>query len=236
MYNQNLKRYYFHILIIDDDQKIRLLLKQFLENNGLRVSDVENTNQAKKIMESIIFDLLVIDIMMPGTTGIEWLIELREHNSVPAIFLTALGETEDRIKGLSAGADDYLPKPFEPRELVLRIRRILERAITSPSGHSEVIFGNFAFNIENRKLSKKDELVYLTTSEQDLLSCFADNPNKTLSRDNLIKLLEGRMQGRSIDVAIARLRSKIETDPKQPYFLTTVRHLGWKLQIDKLIG
>ena len=225
-----------HILVIDDDERLLELRKRFLEESGFRVTGAKETDQANLFMKGIHFDLLVIDIMMPGTTGIEWLIELREHNSVPAIFLTALGETEDRIKGLSAGADDYLPKPFEPRELVLRIRRILERAITSPSGHSEVVFGNFAFNIENRKLSKKDELVYLTTSEQDLLSCFADNPNKTLSRDNLIKLLEGRMQGRSIDVAIARLRSKIETDPKEPYFLTTVRHLGWKLQIDKLIG
>ena len=225
-----------HILVIDDDERLLELLKRFLEESGFRVTGASDTDQANSFMKGIHFDLLVIDIMMPGTTGIEWLIELRKRTSVPAIFLTALGETEDRIEGLSAGADDYLSKPFEPRELVLRIKRILERSLSSPSRHSEVIFGNFVFNIEKRKLVKNDILVYLTTSEQDLLSCFANNPNKTLSREDLIELLEDRMQGRSIDVAIARLRSKIEDDPKQPYFLTTVRHLGWKLQIDKLIG
>jgi two-component system phosphate regulon response regulator OmpR len=187
-------------------------------------------------MNGIHFDLLVIDIMMPGKTGIEWLIELRESTTIPAIFLTALGETEDRIDGLSAGADDYLPKPFEPRELILRITRILERSLTAPNRYSDIIFGNFVFNLESRKLSKDEILIHLTTSEQDLLSCFANAPNKTLSREDLIELLEERMQGRSIDVAIARLRSKIENDPKQPYYLTTVRNLGWKLQIDKVIG
>ena len=225
-----------HILVIDDDERLLELLKRFLEESGFRVTGASDAGQANSIMRGIHFDLLVIDIMMPGTTGIEWLVELRKNTSVPAMFLTALGETEDRIKGLSAGADDYLSKPFEPRELVLRIKRILDRALTSPTGHSEVIFGKFVFNLENRKLSKNDALVYLTTSEQDLLNCFAKNPNKTLSREDLIEMLKERMQGRSIDVAIARLRLKIENDPKQPYFLTTVRHLGWKLQIDKMIG
>ncbi len=225
-----------HVLVVDDDQRLLELLKRFLEESGFWVTGASNTNQADSYMNSIHFDLLVIDIMMPNKTGIEWLGELRKKTSVPAIFLTALGETEDRIEGLSAGADDYLSKPFEPRELVLRIKRILERSLTSPSGHSEIIFGNFVFNLKKKKLSNNEIQVYLTTSEQDLLSCFAKNPNKTLSRENLIDLLEGRMQGRSIDVAIARLRSKFESDPKKPHFLMTVRHLGWKLQIDKLIG
>ena len=225
-----------HVLVVDDDQRLLELLKRFLEESGFWVTGASNTNQADSYMNSIHFDLLVIDIMMPGTTGIEWLVELRKKTSVPAIFLTALGETEDRIEGLSAGADDYLSKPFEPRELVLRIKRILERSLTSPSGHSEITFGNFVFNLKTKKLSNKKIQVYLTTSEQDLLSCFAKNPNKTLSRENLIDLLEGRMQGRSIDVAIARLRLKFESDPKKPHFLMTVRNLGWKLQIDKLIG
>ncbi len=225
-----------HVLVVDDDQRLLELLKRFLEESGFWVTGASSTNQADSYMNSIHFDLLVIDIMMPGTTGIEWLVELRKKTSVPAIFLTALGETEDRIEGLSAGADDYLSKPFEPRELVLRIKRILERSLTSPPGHSEIIFGSFAFNLKKKKLSNNTIQVYLTTSEQDLLSCFAKNPNKTLSRENLIDLLEGRMQGRSIDVAIARLRSKFESDPKKPNFLMTVRHLGWKLQIDKLIG
>lgn len=225
-----------HILVVDDDQRLLELLKKFLEESGFRVTGASDTNQANAYMKGIHFDLLVIDIMMPGKTGIEWLIELRESTNIPAIFLTALGETEDRIDGLSAGADDYLPKPFEPRELILRITRILERSITAPKGYSDIIFGNFVFNLESRKLYKDEILIHLTTSEQDLLSCFANAPNKTLSREDLIELLEERMQGRSIDVAIARLRSKIENDPKQPYYLTTVRNLGWKLQIDKVIG
>ena len=225
-----------HILVVDDDQRLLELLKKFLEESGFRVTGASDTYQANAYMNGIHFDLLVIDIMMPGKTGIEWLIELRESTTIPAIFLTALGETEDRIDGLSAGADDYLPKPFEPRELILRITRILDRSLATPNGYSDIIFGNFVFNLESRKLSKDEILIHLTTSEQDLLSCFANAPNKTLSREDLIELLEERMQGRSIDVAIARLRSKIENDPKQPYYLTTVRNLGWKLQIDKVIG
>jgi two-component system phosphate regulon response regulator OmpR len=225
-----------HILVVDDDQRLLELLKKFLEESGFRVTGASDTDQANAYMNGIHFDLLVIDIMMPGKTGIEWLIELRESTTIPAIFLTALGETEDRIDGLSAGADDYLPKPFEPRELILRITRILDRSLTAPNRYSDIIFGNFVFNLESRKLSKDEILIHLTTSEQDLLSCFANAPNKTLSREDLIELLEERMQGRSIDVAIARLRSKIENDPKQPYYLTTVRNLGWKLQIDKVIG
>ena len=225
-----------HILVVDDDQRLLELLKKFLEESGFRVTGASDTDQANAYMNGIHFDLLVIDIMMPGKTGIEWLIELRESTTIPAIFLTALGETEDRIDGLSAGADDYLPKPFEPRELILRITRILDRSLTAPNGYSDIIFGNFVFNLESRKLSKDEILIHLTTSEQDLLSCFANAPNKTLSREDLIELLDERMQGRSIDVAIARLRSKIENDPKQPYYLTTVRNLGWKLQIDKVIS
>ena len=225
-----------HILVVDDDQRLLELLKKFLEESGFRVTGASDTEQANAYMNVIHFDLLVIDIMMPGKTGIEWLIELRKHTSIPAIFLTALGETEDRIDGLSAGADDYLPKPFEPRELILRITRILDRSLTAPNGYSDIIFGNFVFNLESRKLFKDENLIHLTSSEQDLLSCFANNPNKPLSRDNLIELLEDRMQGRSIDVAIARLRSKIENDAKQPYYLTTIRNLGWKLQIDKVVG
>ena len=225
-----------HILVVDDDQRLLELLKKFLKESGFRVTGASDTDQANAYMNGIHFDLLVIDIMMPRKTGIEWLIELRESTTIPAIFLTALGETEDRIDGLSAGADDYLPKPFEPRELILRITRILDRSLTAPNGYSDIIFGNFVFNLESRKLSKDEILIHLTTSEQDLLSCFANAPNKTLSREDLIELLDERMQGRSIDVAIARLRSKIENDPKQPYYLTTVRNLGWKLQIDKVIS
>ena len=127
MYNQDLKKYNFHILIIDDDQKIRLLLKKFLENNGFRVSDAENADQAKKIMENLVFDLLVIDIMMPGQNGLDFLKEIRQTNSIPTLMLTAMSSPEDRLDGLEYGADEYMTKPFEPRELLLRIQNVLKR-------------------------------------------------------------------------------------------------------------
>ena len=127
MYNKDFKKFHFHILIIDDDQKIRLLLKKFLENNGFRVSDAENTQQAKKIMKMFIFDLLVIDIMMQGQNGLEFLKEIRQTNSIPTLMLTAMSNPEDRLDGLEFGADDYMTKPFEPRELLLRIQNILKR-------------------------------------------------------------------------------------------------------------
>ena len=126
MNKQNLQKQNFHILVIDDDQKLRLLLKQFLEKNGFRVSDAEDTTQAKKIMESLIFDLLVIDIMMPGQNGLEFLKEIRQSNSIPTLMLTAMSNPEDRLDGLEFGADDYMTKPFEPRELLLRIQNILK--------------------------------------------------------------------------------------------------------------
>ena len=130
MNNQNLQTQNFHILVIDDDQKLRSLLKQFLENNGFRVSDAEDTTQAKKIMESLIFDLLVIDIMMPGQSGLDFLKETRQTNLIPALMLTAMSDPEDRLDGLEFGADDYMTKPFEPRELLLRIQNILKRYLS----------------------------------------------------------------------------------------------------------
>ena len=184
MYNQDLKKLNFHILIIDDDQKIRQLLKKFLENNSFRVSDAENTQQAKKIMETLIFDLLVIDIMMPGQNGLEFLKEIRQTNSIPTLMLTAMSNPEDRLDGLEYGADDYMTKPFEPRELLLRIQNILKRRpenLKKTNIEDNTRFGPFSFNQKSLNLYKNDLPVHLTTSEQKLLNCFCKYPNKALS-------------------------------------------------------
>ena len=231
MSNQDIKKFSFHILVIDDDQRLRLLLKQFLEKNGFRVSDAEDTYQAKKIMKSLIFDLLVIDIMMPGQNGLEFLKEVRLKNNVPALMLSAMSAPEDRLDGLEFGADDYMTKPFEPRELLLRIQNILKRFTPKISVNNEnTRFGPFLFNQNSLNLYKDGISVHLTTSEQKLLNCFALSANKALSRDDINNLLGGNMEIRSIDVAIVRIRRKLEQDQRYPIYLQTVRGVGWMLQ------
>ena len=231
MNDQDIKKFNFHILVIDDDQRLRLLLKQFLEKNGFRVSDAEDTEQAKKIMKSLIFDLLVIDIMMPGQNGLEFLKEVRLKNNIPALMLSAMSALEDRLDGLEFGADDYMTKPFEPRELLLRIQNILKRFTPNISRNNEnTRFGPFLFNQNSLNLYKDGISVHLTTSEQKLLNCFALSPNKALSRDDINNLLGGNMEIRSIDVAIVRIRRKLEQDQRYPIYLQTVRGVGWMLQ------
>ena len=231
MSNQDIKKFSYHILVIDDDQRLRLLLKQFLEKNGFRVSDAEDTYQAKKIMKSLIFDLLVIDIMMPGQNGLEFLKEVRLKNNVPALILSAMSAPEDRLDGLEFGADDYMTKPFEPRELLLRIQNILKRFTPNISRNNQnTRFGPFLFNQNSLNLYKDGISVHLTTSEQKLLNCFALSPNKALSRDDINNLLGGNMEIRSIDVAIVRIRRKLEQDQRYPIYLQTVRGVGWMLQ------
>ena len=232
MYNQDLKKLSFHILIIDDDQKIRQLLKIFLENNSFRVSDAENTQQAKKIMETLIFDLLVIDIMMTGQNGLEFLKEIRQTNSIPTLMLTAMSNPEDRLDGLEYGADDYMTKPFEPRELLLRIQNILKRRpenLKKTNIEDNTRFGPFSFNQKSLNLYKNDLPVHLTTSEQKLLNCFCKSPNKAFSRDDINVSLGGSMETRSIDVAIARIRRTNEDDQRYPIYLKTVRGIVWIL-------
>ena len=231
MSNQDIKKFSFHILVIDDDQRLRLLLKQFLEKNGFRVSDAEDTDQAKKIMKSLIFDLLVIDIMMPGQNGLDFLKEVRLKNNIPALMLSAMSAPEDRLDGLEFGADDYMTKPFEPRELLLRIQNILKRFIPNiPNNNENTRFGPFLFNHNSLNLYKEGISVHLTTSEQKLLNCFALSSNKALSRDDINNLLGGNMEIRSIDVAIVRIRRKLEQDQRYPVYLQTVRGVGWMLQ------
>ena len=223
----------YHILVIDDDERLRVLLRRFLEESGFRVSDAGNTDDARHILKGITFDLLVIDIMMPKETGLQFLSDLRKKDNVPALFLTALSETENRIEGLETGADDYISKPFEPRELVLRIRRILGRNHKDgSSNNSTAAFGPFFFDPETRILTKFGERIHITTAEQQLLASFGEYPNHVLSREEIGIALGGRMEGRSIDVAVARLRRKIEPDPRHPVYLQTVRNQGWMLRTD----
>ena len=221
-----------HILVIDDDERLRTLLRRFLEESGFRVTVAGNASEARQILAGIEFDLLVVDIMMPGETGLEFLTDIRNDNTVPALFLTAMSEAENRIEGLEAGADDYIPKPFEPRELVLRIKRILQRNRASNPNTKDIIFGPFLFNPNTGILSKLGERIHITTAEQQLLTSFGRQPNQILSRDDLGAELDGRMEGRSIDVAVARLRRKLEPNPRHPVYLQTVRNRGWLLRTD----
>ena len=219
-----------HILVIDDDDRLRELLRRFLSESGFRITDAANAADAKHLLESLTFDLLIIDVMMPGQNGVDFLHEIRPDNNVPALFLTAMAETENRIDGLEAGADDYIGKPFEPRELILRIKRILSRQPQQHSNKAQVSFGNFIFEIETGRLLSSGLPIHITTAERDLLTAFATHANETLSREALHEQLEGRMEGRSIDVAIARLRRKLEADPKKPHYLLTMRGTGWSLR------
>ena len=223
-----------HILVIDDDERLRILLRRFLEESGFRVTDAGSAQEARSILKGMAFDILVVDVMMPGETGIEFLADLRKDDPVPALFLTARSETESRIEGLEAGADDYMSKPFEPRELVLRIQRILKRNVLTEQKTmaNDVRFGPFHFDIVSGLLTKAGNRLHITTAEQQLLGTFAEAPNTVLSRDDLSNILNGRMEGRSIDVAVARLRRKLEPNPRHPVYLQTVRNRGWMLRTD----
>ena len=218
-----------HILIIDDDSRLRELLQRFLEESGYLVTGAQSAKQARAFMNVMRFDLLVIDVMMPGETGFELLADIRKESDIPALFLTAMNETENRIDGLEVGADDYIAKPFEPRELILRISRILERQRIQDPTHL-ICFGPFSYDRDARLLSEAGKRIHITTAEQDLLDCFAQSPNMILSRNDISKRLGDRMKGRSIDVAVARLRTKIETDPRFPVYLQTARGKGWLLR------
>ena len=218
-----------HILVIDDDERLRDLLQRFLSESGFLVTAAGSAEEARAFLVGTLFDLLVIDVMMPEETGTQFLADLRKRSAVPALFLTAINETEDRIAGLETGADDYIAKPFEPRELILRIKRILARQELTERP-SLVQFGLFSYDIDRQILMEDGLRVHITTAEQDLLHCFTAAPNVVLSRQNISDSLKGRMNGRSIDVAVARLRTKLEDDPRFPVFLQTVRGKGWMLR------
>jgi two-component system phosphate regulon response regulator OmpR len=221
-----------HLLIVDDDARIRELLKQFLAKCGARVSAAEDADGARRLLASFEFDLLIIDVMMPKEDGFSLAESVRRGSSVPVILLTARGEPGDRIRGLQIGADDYVPKPFEPEELALRINAILRRAAVraAPVG-DEARFGPFVFNLQRGELAREGALIRLTEAEGQMLRLLAAKGGESISREELAKRTGAGLE-RSVDVQITRLRRKIETDPRAPIYLQTVRGVGYRLALD----
>jgi len=221
-----------HIMVVDDDTRLASLLKQYLSENSYRVSVAANAEDARQKMDGLSFDLLVLDRMMPGEDGLSLAHSIRSHGGlnkgVPILMLTAMAESKDRIDGLEAGVDDYLTKPFEPRELVLRIEAILRRAVSETV--EMIHFGDFTFDINKSELLKDDAVVNLTSGEQILLKTLASSAGVPVSREDLS--LSSGTQGRAVDVQITRLRRKIEDDPKMPRYLQTVRGEGYILWAD----
>jgi two-component system, OmpR family, phosphate regulon response regulator OmpR len=221
-----------HLLVVDDDKRIRELLKRFLGENGFRVSVAADAAEARRLLDGMDFDLLIVDVMMPGESGVSLTKSLKEMRDLPILMLTALSETDHRIDGLSAGADDYLSKPFDPRELNLRINNILKRSRENvPLSVETVAFGGFLFHLARRELKLDQKLVRLTERELDMLSAFAVKPRETIARHELAA--DGSdISERTIDVQINRLRRKIEADPANPIYLQTVRGVGYRLMAD----
>lgn len=219
-----------HILVIDDDSRIRALLSRFLSEKGFRVSTARDAADARRKLEGLSFDLLIVDVMMPGEDGTALTQDIRNRLDVPVLMLTALGETEARIKGLEAGADDYLPKPFDPRELLLRINAILKRAqVEVKADIEQITFGPYTFSIMARELKRDGESIRLTGRERDIMATFAAKPGEVVPRLDLAGE-DANANERTVDVQINRLRRKIEDDPAQPIWLQTVRGIGYKLQ------
>lgn len=222
-----------HLLVVDDDTRLRSLLARYLGKEGYLVTTAASAAEARAQLRSLAFDLLVLDVMMPGENGLDFAGSLREAAStLPILMLTARSEAEQRIAGLEAGADDYLAKPFEPRELLLRIAAILRRAARPPEGPQPVRLGRWRFDPERLELSAGSELVRLTDVEASLLRVLALAPGAIVSRDELADRSRVPIAARSIDVQVNRLRRKIEPDPKLPRYLQTVRGAGYVLRPD----
>ncbi len=220
-----------HLLVVDDDTRLRSLLQRFLRENGFYVSVAKNAVEARSQLQNYVFDLLIVDIMMPGETGLEFLHKLRDESNIPVIMLTAMGETEDRILGLETGADDYLPKPFEPKELVLRIKNILRRTPVVAEDENKILnLGLCFYDLIKKELwSKNGSLIHITPVEQSLLNILGQKSGQVFSREKLADMLGAGQNPRSIDVQITRLRKKIEKDSKNPRCLQTVRGKGYML-------
>lgn len=219
-----------HILVIDDDTRLRALLQRYLQENSFAVSAAKDAENARMFLRQYQFNLLIVDIMMPGESGIEFLQKLRRDSNVPAIILTAMGDTPDRIAGLEAGADDYLPKPFEPKELVLRINNILRRVPAENTVSHSLSLGDYVFDLDKKELmTEAGEIVHITPVEQAILCVLGAKSGQIFTREHLAELLGVNQSPRSIDVQITRLRKKIETDSKNPRYLQTVRGKGYML-------
>lgn len=219
-----------HILVVDDDDRIRSLLQKYLGQQGYRVSAAADASQARAKMQGLRYDILVLDVMMPGEDGLSLAEYVHEHVKVPVIMLTALGDAEDRIKGLKTGADDYLAKPFEPEELLLRIDSLCRRsARKTPS--DIVNFGPYRYEMSRQVLRREGEMVRLTTGEQTLLGLLARQGGATVSRYVLSENIKAQSD-RAIDVQVTRLRRKLEDNPAEPVYLQTIRGEGYRLVID----
>ena len=224
-----------HILVVDDDNRLRELLRKYLADNGFVVATARDAAEARAQLASLCFDLIVLDVMMPGETGLELTASLRQSNEIPILLLTARGEPDDRIAGFEAGADDYLAKPFEPRELVLRLNSILRRApppVLAPEPARALRLGRWTYHPDRDELRAGGTILRLTTSEAALMRVLAAAQGTVLSREELTGRAEVDGNARSVDVQVTRLRRKIEDDPRQPRYLHTVRGEGYALRPD----
>jgi two-component system phosphate regulon response regulator OmpR len=227
-----------HVLVVDDDRRLRELIARYLGDQGYQVVTATDAADARAKLKSLAFDLLVLDVMMPGENGLELTASLRTESDVPILLLTARTEVEDRINGFESGADDYLTKPFEPKELVLRIRSIMKRSggkAQAPAQRRMLRFGEHMFELDRRRLFRGEEPVYLTEAETDLLAKLAERAGEAVSREELSSSAaegEDSSGSRQVDVLVTRLRKKIESDPRFPRYLQTVRGRGYLLQPD----
>ena len=225
-----MKKFEAHILVVDDDDGIRELVKEYLNQNNFLVSTANSAEDALEKIQVIKFDLIILDIMMPGKSGLEFTIENKKKINTPIILLTAKGEASERVKGLEVGADDYLPKPFEPKELILRIKNILNKTQIDAKKRM-VSFGNIEINLNKHLIIKNNKEFKINSTEKTILEVMINSPGKTFSREEIGGIIKLDKE-RSIDVVITRLRKKIEIDPKNPKYLQTLRGEGYVLWIE----
>src|SRR6056300_1498192 len=225
-----MNKFIAHILVVDDDDGIRLLVKKYLNENNFLVSTADNAENASAKIKVVKFDLIILDIMMPGKSGLEFIKDNKNKLDTPIILLTAKGEASERIEGLEIGADDYLPKPFEPKELILRIKNILNKTIKTEQVRI-IEFANVKIGLNKLLILKNENEFKINNTEKIILEKMINNPGKTFSREDIGQLIELDKE-RSIDVIITRLRKKIEIDPKNPKFLQTIRGAGYVLWIE----
>ncbi len=220
-----------HILVVDDDDRIRSLLKRYMTDHGYRASTAADGEEARALLGGVEFDLLILDVMMPGLSGFDLTEKIRAASNVPIILLTARGLPDERVEGFERGADDYLAKPFEPRELLLRVAALLRRSQPRAQNQEVLTFGEATFSPGRGELRRGEDLIKLTSSELALLRALARKPGEAISREALAEQTSTAME-RSVDVQVTRLRKKIEDDPRTPIYLQTVRGVGYALMPD----
>ena len=221
-----------HLLVVDDDARLRELLRRYLSDNGFRVTTAADAREARARLASFAFDLVVLDVWLPGESGLELTRDLRRDGQAPVLLMTAIAEPEDRVNGLEIGADDFLSKPFEPRELVLRIRNIVQRLPAAEPQRPEIRFGGCRFDLARGELFRGGDAVHLTAAEAALLASLAQKAGQPVSREELSLSAQFSGNVRNVDVQMTRLRRKIERDPRFPRYLQTVRGVGYVLKPD----